>query len=49
MLVGAAPRILGALRRGPSILSPAQVQPVYEINSAGGLRAGGVAPSTAQG
>ena len=29
MLVGVAPRIQGALFRGPSILSPAQAQPVY--------------------
>jgi hypothetical protein len=35
MLVGVAPQIREAQLRGPSILSPAQAQPVYEINPTG--------------
>ena len=35
MLVGVAPQTRGALLRGPSILSLAQVRPVYEINTTG--------------
>lgn len=35
MLMDVVPRIREAQLRGPSILSPAQVQPVYEINPTG--------------
>jgi hypothetical protein len=35
MLVGVAPQIQGAQLRDPSILSPAQAQPIYEINLTG--------------
>jgi hypothetical protein len=40
MVMGVAPRIREALLRGPSILSPVQVQPVCEINSTGWTKGG---------
>ena len=40
MVVGVAPQIREALLRGPSILSLAQVRPVYKINDTGWTESG---------